>query len=196
MHKVEQVSRILALAFAGDPFMEWLFPGEEHQNNVQRWWEYIAQASLKNGNSQLEIDEEKTTASIWEKPKFEIEKNSDDEGLNTFVNFIEPLVGDRLPTVLQALGEVTLEHPDEPHWYLQAVGTLPSMQGQGKGAALLVPILDTCDATGLGAYLESSNPRNVSFYYRLGFEIRKELILADGQAQLTCMWRRPRPIEY
>jgi len=195
MHKLDEVSRILGSAFAGDPFMQWLFPGKEHQNNVERWWEYIAHASLKNGNSQFDIDEGRTTASIWEKPKFETAKNSDDEGLNTFVNFIEPLVGNRLPTVLQALHEVSLEHPDEPHWYLQAVGTLPSMQGKGKGAALLVPVLDICDATGLGAYLESSNPRNVSFYYRLGFEIRKELILADGQAQLTCMWRRPRPIE-
>ncbi|HJM28982.1 MAG: GNAT family N-acetyltransferase [Acidimicrobiales bacterium] len=191
MQKLKKIPTILTSAFTSDPFMEWLFPGSEHQNNVQKWWEYITQASSKNANSQFGIDEENTTASIWGKPKFEKKKNGNNEDLNDFVTFLEPLVGERLPTVLQALYEVNLEHPDEPHWYLQAVGTIPSMQGKGKGATLLRPVLDICDATGLGAYLESSNPRNVSFYYRLGFEISKELILADGEASLTCMWRSP-----
>jgi len=196
MQQLEQIQTVLTSAFTGDPFMKWLFPGSEHQNNLQTWWEYISQASSKNGFSHFDIDEENTTASIWGKPKFEKEKDSNDEGFNNFVSFLEPLVGERLPTVLQALYEVSLEHPHEPHWYLQAVGTTPNMQGKGKGAALLLPILDICDATGLGAYLESSNPRNISFYYRLGFEIRKELILADGQVQLTCMWRQPKSTDY
>ena len=72
---------------------------------------------------------------------------------------------------------------------------LPSKQGQGKGAAMLKPVLEICDEQGLGAYLESSNPRNLSFYYRLGFEITKDLVLDEGKAQLTCMWRSPRPTQ-
>ena len=101
------------------------------------------------------------------------------------------LVDDRISQVLEAFTEVNANHPSQPHWYLQAVGTVPEMQGKGRAAKLLRPILKICDKEGIGAYLESTNPRNLSFYYRLGFEIQKELELDDGKAALTCMWRDP-----
>jgi ribosomal protein S18 acetylase RimI-like enzyme len=41
------------------------------------------------------------------------------------------------------------------------------------------------------AYLESSNPRNMSLYRRHGFEQVGELPLPDGPA-LYPMWRTPR----
>jgi hypothetical protein len=43
----------------------------------------------------------------------------------------------------------------------------------------------------LPAYLESSNPRNISLYERHGFEIIG-LIQAGGSPTLTPMLRRPR----
>ena len=65
------------------------------------------------------------------------------------------------------------------------------MQAKGRAAKLLQPILEICDKEETGAYLESTNPRNLSFYYRLGFETQKELSLDGGKAALTCMWRDP-----
>ena len=65
------------------------------------------------------------------------------------------------------------------------------MQGRGIAARILKPILEICDAEGVGAYLESTNPRNLSFYYRLGFKVKTELLMDDGKAALTCMWREP-----
>jgi ribosomal protein S18 acetylase RimI-like enzyme len=62
-------------------------------------------------------------------------------------------------------------HPSEPHWYLPLIGVDPSQQGKGYGSALMQHALVRCDRDNKPAYLESSNPRNIPLYERLGFEL-------------------------
>ena len=62
-------------------------------------------------------------------------------------------------------------HPREPHWYLPLVAADPNWIGQGLGSLLMKHALRRCDDEGAAAYLESSNPRNISFYERHGFEV-------------------------
>jgi len=114
------------------------------------------------------------------------------EDRDPFIEMVGGLVGDRLPIVLDMFARLRDAHPAELHWYLPAVGTIPAMQGRGSGRRVLMPVLDRCDSDGLPAYLESSNPRNVPFYLRLGFEVTGDITTADGGATLTGMWRRPR----
>ena len=71
--------------------------------------------------------------------------------------------------LLRLLGGVERVHLREPHYYLFAIGAAPEHQGRGVGAALLAPMLARCDAERMPAYLESSNPANLSFYRRHGF---------------------------
>jgi len=47
------------------------------------------------------------------------------------------------------------------------------------------------DADGVAAYLESSNPRNISLYLRHGFEILGTIQVGDSPT-VTPMLRRPR----
>lgn len=53
-------------------------------------------------------------------------------------------------------------HPSEPHWFLPFVGVDPLQQGKGFGSALLQHTLIPCDRDSKLAYLESSNPKNIS----------------------------------
>jgi GNAT superfamily N-acetyltransferase len=46
----------------------------------------------------------------------------------------------------------------------------PAHRGKGYGTALLGFALEQCDRDGVPAYLESTNPRNMSLYRRHGFE--------------------------
>ena len=62
-------------------------------------------------------------------------------------------------------------HPKEPHWYLPLIGVEAIHQGHGYGSALMEHALVPCDQDQTLAYLESSNPRNISLYQRHGFEI-------------------------
>ena len=72
------------------------------------------------------------------------------------------------------------------------IGVEPYSQGQGLGGELMRHAVARCDDEGALAYLESSNPRNISLYMRHGFEVMGEIRI--GAAPLvTPMLRRPRP---
>jgi predicted N-acetyltransferase YhbS len=112
-----------------------------------------------------------------------------------------------LPSVLLAMGAhsargqqltelMKQHHPEEPHWYLAVIGSDPTVRGSGFGHALMRSRLDRVDAEHAPAYLESSNPDNVPYYLRFGFEVTGEIALPglDGRAgpTMTPMWRAPR----
>jgi GNAT superfamily N-acetyltransferase len=82
-------------------------------------------------------------------------------------------------------------HPEEPHWYLAVIGSDPDVRAKGYGRALMASRLNRCDAEHAPAYLESSNPDNVPYYQRFGFEITGE-ITPPGGPSLIPMWREPR----
>ncbi len=82
-------------------------------------------------------------------------------------------------------------HPEEPHWYLPIIGVEPNAQGKGLGAELMRHAVVRCDQERALAYLESSNPRNISLYLRHGFEVMGEIRVGAGPL-VTPMLRRPR----
>lgn len=92
---------------------------------------------------------------------------------------------------LGVLGRMEKLHPKEPHYYLEVLGTDPSQQGKGHGAALLNAILEKADNEGVGAYLESSKDTNVPYYRRFGFEVVGEIHHPNGPT-MWRMWRDPR----
>ena len=109
------------------------------------------------------------------------------------------LVGSALPDVAAANAVATRwkalaeTHPDRPpHYYLSLLGTHPDHRGKGLGMALLAENLAMIDSEGVSAYLESSNPVNVPYYQRFGFDVTGEIRLPGSGPSLIPMWRRPR----
>lgn len=82
-------------------------------------------------------------------------------------------------------------HPDEPHWFLPLIAVDPMRQGQGVGSELMKHAVARCDETETRAYLESSNPQNVSLYERHGFKIVGEVRSGDCPV-FTAMLRDAR----
>ena len=82
-------------------------------------------------------------------------------------------------------------HPTEPHWYLPMIGVDPAHQGAGTGAALMTEALKAVDRDGVIAYLESSNPKNITLYQRHGFEVIGE-IQSGSSPVLRPMLRKAR----
>ena len=150
-------ANILTKAFLFDPFFSWLFPGKRHESNLHQWWYFLTSHASKNPEWALSVDEGNSTSSIWTKPILDLDEsdNSDDDEQDAFVNLMHELVGDRISQVLEAFAEVNANHPSQPHWYLQAVGTVPEMQSKGR-LRLLQPILEICDRRKL-SILESTN---------------------------------------
>ena len=98
---------------------------------------------------------------------------------------------EHLDDLLATFEKMVQWHPEEPHWYLPMIGVEPYAQGKGLGAELMRHAVARCDQEGVLAYLESSNPRNISLYLRHGFQVMGEIRM--GAAPLvTPMLRRPR----
>lgn len=184
---LERAADIASEGFFDDPVMRWIFADERDRPDALRTsFGSLAGRFLRRGG-RVDLDDDKCVA-MWLPP----EPPEDPGG--------PPLPEDSLryftPTAVErftALGEVMdAAHPEAPHWYLGVVATRPLHQGRGLGARLIRRVLDMCDEEGLPAYLESSNSRNLPFYYRLGFVETGELLVPGGPA-LFPMWREPKP---
>ena len=73
-------------------------------------------------------------------------------------------------------------------FYLALIAVSPEYHGIGLGSRLLKATLKQIDLAGLGAYVESSNPKNATFYERNGFVALKNIAPA-GAPSLIAMWR-------
>ena len=81
-------------------------------------------------------------------------------------------------------------HPSEDHWYLPFIALDPSKQSMGLGSLILKEALQVIDEQGKIAYLESSNPKNISLYLRHGFEVIGEIQVGSSPV-VTPMIRNP-----
>ncbi len=72
------------------------------------------------------------------------------------------------------LSQMDDAHPRFPHWYLAWFGVDEAVQGRGFGGEFMKNCLAIVDEDHLPVYLNSPNPRNISFYERHGFEVTGE----------------------
>ena len=61
--------------------------------------------------------------------------------------------------------------PPGPVWYLLVLGVHPDAHRRGVGSALLAAGLALVDADGLPCHLHTSDPANLDYYQRWGFEL-------------------------
>ena len=83
--------------------------------------------------------------------------------------------------------------PKIDHVHSEFLGALPNAP-RGTGFFLLSNVLKTFDRQGLPVWTWSSNPLNLPFYRRLGFEIGQELRRDDNTPPVTIIWRPPAPL--
>ncbi|MFZ3475628.1 GNAT family N-acetyltransferase [Streptomyces sp. 4.24] len=187
------VAALLARAFADDPVMAWMFPGEEdRERRIARYFG-LAQRQQRPRAGGVRVaatgDGRLLAAALWSGPgRWKTSAVRDLAALPSYVRIFGPRGLSRAGEVQNAMHAV---HPQAPHWYLPSVGTDPQAQGTGVGSALLRQQLVDCDRLGQAAYLESSKAGNVPFYEGLGFRVTGELRLPDGGPVLWPMWREP-----
>jgi hypothetical protein len=79
------------------------------------------------------------------------------------------------------------------HWYLLALGVEPSVEKERLCATLLEPILSRADAEGLPCYAETFNPKDLTFYKRLGFRIAGSGKIGRSGPDFWALIRAPQP---
>ncbi len=96
----------------------------------------------------------------------------------------------RVAKLLRLGASLEGHHPAEPHWALFQLVVDPACQGQGLGRAIMEHAATLADGDGVAAYLETSNPVNLSFYRRFGFEVVDTL---EGKGGIPPVWTMLRP---
>ena len=186
---VPALAKALARAFLDDPVAIWSCrPDALRPRMLERFHGTRLRQLL--GHEEVWTDPELRGAALWAPPQQWRESPRQD--LEIARCLLHPRLIWRMPLLARGFGGMELAHPREPpHWYLAVLGTDPAAQGQGLGSAALAPVLERCDADGVGAYLESSKERNIAFYSRHGFRVTREIQLPRGP-KMWAMWRDPR----
>jgi ribosomal protein S18 acetylase RimI-like enzyme len=179
----QKLLNTITLAFANDPVSRYWWPDAE---DYARGWPRFAYAMGERGfdSGNVFSTPDFRAVSFWLPPGID----PDPEKLAA-LNLNPSPEEDALSKALQA--GLARFHPADPYWYLWLIGVDPSAQSLGLGSALLKHKLKAIDEAGEIAFLESSNPRNIPFYLRHGFEIVGETRVRDIPV-LTAMLRTPR----
>jgi len=181
----EEVGAIMAAGFLDDPVMQWVFSEQDRGVKLATMFGFLAREAQVPLGATYVTD---GACCAWTPPD---PPGWPDERSARFLGDMGRVCANEDLARLGQFDELMREHhPAESHWYLGVIATRPERQGQGLGTELLHTSLARVDEQGLPAYLESSNPRNVSLYLRHGFVPIGEIEL-DGGPSLTKMWRDP-----
>jgi GNAT superfamily N-acetyltransferase len=183
------VASALGSAFAEDPVLCWMSGEADCERRMAPFWRTITAIELAKADHEMFVSEDGASVALWK--GIDKWKSRPGEMLRLAPAMVRSLRA-RGPLGLRLLTEMEKVHPTEPHYYLECLGTRRDRQGKGAGSAVIEKMLQRCDAEGVPAYLESSNPRNVPFYARHGFVETGVIEAPKGGPKLTPMWRDPR----
>jgi GNAT superfamily N-acetyltransferase len=178
---------IFGAGFADDPVMTWVFPGD--RDGRRRKLETMFGVMLRDvlvplGGVSLLGDR---ACAAWTPPGTPPWSEKQTTAfLTETAEVVEAGDMERLSALDDAARKL---HPEEPHWYLGTLAARPELHGTGCGTAILAATLRRVDEERMPAYLESSNPRNVTLYLRHGFEVVGDIPLGDDAPSMTAMWR-------
>ena len=186
---IQALTRTLVLAYMDDPVAIWICRSEGlRARTLAAMYSVRLRQMLVHGAVWTNL--QRSSTAVWLPP--EGRKPAMRPDIDLLRCLLDPRLLTRAPLLAYGLHSMDRLHPEgPPHWYLSLLGTDPDAQGNGWGSAVLEPALEQCDIEGVGAYLESSKPRNLDFYARFGFQVTGELALPYGGPTMWPMWRAP-----
>jgi ribosomal protein S18 acetylase RimI-like enzyme len=181
----DQAVGTVVLAFSADPAARWLYP-DPHQYavNFPSFVRIFGGKAFEQGSAYVIGDF--SGVALWLPP----DVYPDEDVLAGLIQ--RSVSEEKQEEIFAVLEQMSSYHPSEPHWYLPLIGVDPAQQGRGYGSALMEHALIRCDRDKKFAYLESSNPKNMTLYKRQGFELLGT-IQVGASPPIFPMLRKPRP---
>jgi ribosomal protein S18 acetylase RimI-like enzyme len=180
----ERAIAALVLAFSMDPVCRWTWPEpERYLASFPRFVRAFAGQAFEQGTAYCV--EGYAGAALWHSPGIQAEEEP------LVALFQETVAEEDQADLFAVIEQMAGYHPSEPHWYLPLIGVDPSQQRKGHGSTLMRQALAACDRDGTAAYLESTNPENISLYQRHGFEVLGR-IQVGASPPIFPMLRPPR----
>lgn len=179
---VPRAVRTLTRAFSDYAWTRHTLAADDHSGRLARFHElFLSHIGLEHGR--VWVNDEVSAVAVWTTPRTPAEVFAD-----LGPRFAE-IAGARAEAFAEADAACRPHRPQEPVWFLGAVGVDPARQGGGRGAAVVRPGIDAAAREGVPAFLETSSERNVRFYQRLGFEVTAEYDIPGGGFRNWSMLR-------
>ena len=146
----------LVTAFAGDPFIRWMFPrADQYIAAFPRVLQYFAGAAF--GSQTAYRAANFSGAALWLPPGV----SPDEEGLGqVLLDHVDEGMQAQVFAVMEQVGE---GHPEEPHWYLPAMSVDPIHQSKGIGSSVLQISLAASASHVASRIWKLTEPREHSF---------------------------------
>jgi ribosomal protein S18 acetylase RimI-like enzyme len=185
-----EAGQVLARAFLDDPLWIWLVPDADARRRRLPWLFERALADLRDATIET-AEEPLAGVATWIPPATEVPAPP----LRTVVGALARLRGGfgRLVHYGREASKLEQEVGAAVSWRLGGIGVDPAAQGRGIGSALVRSGLARADAAGAPVVLLTSNPANVAFYERHGFEVAAERRLPAAGPPGWAMVRQPQP---
>jgi len=180
----ERALDTLVAAFSEDPVERWMYPDlRQYRKHFPKFVSALGGKAFGSGTAWNLGDF--SAVALWLPPHTE---PNDDDISSVLAATVSPEKLLDLTALVDAIDEV---HPKYPHWYLPWFGVAPPLQQQRLGSVLMEHCLAIVDSSHHPAFLESPNPRNLTFYERHGFVVIGE-VRAGSCPPLTFMLRDAR----
>lgn len=189
-----QVIEVLTNAFQDDPVLSWVWPtlqrrllGMRRLFRAQLRHEYREPHSVQVG---VASDGTIVSAALWSDPSPEAQAGIGRSLAQTTSTL--RAAGRSIWRAKKLSDTFAAHHPKSPHWYLNKLATVSTVQREGWATAVMMDQLRLCDAQHDQVYLECTRESTIPFYERFGFRIVSPILVPDGGPTVWGMIRPPR----
>ena len=189
---VEQAARVISQAFVDDPLCAFMLPLRRTRiKTLYKFFRALGEVSIENNRS-YGVGDPLQGVAYWKLPNQESMSISI-KSLSIFIPLLfsfYPIGYFRAKAVLNQQEAMHKKYADEPHFYLDNIGVLPSARGQGLSSKLIRPFLEMADSQKVIVYTDTVTRSNVALYEHFGFQCVEESTIA-GTGLTVWALRRP-----
>jgi ribosomal protein S18 acetylase RimI-like enzyme len=188
---VEQVAQIISQAFMNDPLCVYMLPFKKTRfKTLKKFFRAYGEIYIQNQHGYGAGDPLKGVA-FWMEP-INPDISISVKSLKLFIPLIftfYPIGYLRARKILKQIDLLHQKYANEPHYYLDNIGVLPSERGKGISSKLIHPFLEKADEERVIVYTDTVTRRNVGLYEHFGFHCVEECTIAGTGITVWAMLR-------
>ncbi|HKY53600.1 MAG TPA: GNAT family N-acetyltransferase [Anaerolineales bacterium] len=191
---VEQAAQVIAQSFVEDPLVSFMLPFRATRvRTMVKFFRVYGEISIKNHRG-YGVGEPLQGVAYWKAPEQE-DMSISVKSLGKFLPILftmYPIGYFRARSVISRIEDLHKKHANEPHFYLDNLGVLPSARGKGLSSKLIRPFLEMADSQKVIMYTDTVTKSNVPLYEHFGFQCMEESHIPSTGITVFAL-RRPIP---
>jgi len=179
--QIEPAAQTLARAFHDYPAFVYVFPDAVERRNE---FPLLLQSFVHYGVLHGEVyatSQNMEGVAVWMPPDY--------PGGFSIVPEVSKDALDRMMYFGGEVYSVRQHHVPAAHWFLEFIGVLPDLQGQGYASILLKPMMARIEQEHLPCYLDTEVEKNVAIYQRHGFRVVEDTEIPGTEIRSWGMLR-------